>query len=177
MRFQRKPVAPLITAAILVVFVLVFVQHLYAGPEKEKIDAARMWREIERTMPLTKHNLYNGRILLKYREKINLTPDQVLRIETLMMEFESYYILKSGEIKSKELRFAFYLRSGKNDLDRKEMAKYIREISGIKTDVIVKHVNYLLDLKNVLAPQQLESVKTLEDTRRKRKKHTSKSQK
>lgn len=183
--FRRTSLRALMTAALLAVFALglfqtfsqTFSQTLHAGPVEEKQDASRMWREIERTMPLSGHNLLNGRILLKYREKINLTPKQVEKIETLMMEYESFYISKTGEIKSKELRFAFYLRSGKKELDRKEMAKYIREISSIKTDVIVTHVNYLLDLKNLLTPQQRKTLETLEEARRKQGKKTAERQK
>lgn len=110
---------------------------------------------------LTDNNLFDGRMLLKMKDKIGLTRKQEERIENLMLEHEAFSIRNSGEIKIKELQFAAFLKRGKTD--RKEMEMYIREISRIKTNLIVKYMNYLLDLRDLLTPQQLETLKQMKE--------------
>jgi Spy/CpxP family protein refolding chaperone len=88
-----------------------------------------------------------------------LTGKQEERIENLMLRHEAFSIRNSGEIKIKELQFAAYLKTGKTD--RKEMGMYIREISRVKTNLIVHYMNYLLDVRDVLTPQQLETLKQM----------------
>jgi len=110
---------------------------------------------------LTDNNLFDGRMLLKIKDKIGLTGKQEEKIENLMLEHEAFSIRNSGEIKIKELRFTVYLKAGKTD--RKEMEMYIREISKIKTNLIVHYLNYLLDVRDVLTSQQLETLKQIKE--------------
>jgi Spy/CpxP family protein refolding chaperone len=110
---------------------------------------------------LTDNNLFDGRMLLKIKDKIGLTGKQEEKIENLMLEHEGFSIRNSGEIKIKELQFAAYLEGRKTD--RKEMEMYIREISKIKTNLIVHYMNYLLDVRDVLTPQQLETLKQMKE--------------
>jgi Spy/CpxP family protein refolding chaperone len=110
---------------------------------------------------LTDNNLFDGRMLLKIKDKIGLTGKQEEKIENLMLEHEAFSIRNSGEIKIKELQFAAYLEAGKTD--RKEVEMYIREISKIKTNLIVHYMNYLLDVRDVLTPQQLETLKQMKE--------------
>ena len=110
---------------------------------------------------LTDNHLFDGRLLLKIKDKIGLTREQEERIENLMLEHETFSIRNSGEIKIKELQLTVYLRSGKTD--RKEMEMYIREISKIKTNLIVHYMNYLLEVRDVLTPQQIETLKQMKE--------------
>jgi Spy/CpxP family protein refolding chaperone len=110
---------------------------------------------------LTGNNLFDGRMLLKMKDKIGLTEKQEERIENLILGHEAVSIRNSGEIKIKELQFAAYLKTGKTD--RKEMEMYIREISKEKTNLIVHYMNYLLDVRDVLTPQQLETLKQMKE--------------
>jgi Spy/CpxP family protein refolding chaperone len=127
---------------------------------------------------LTDNNLIDGRMLLKIKDKIGLTGKQEERIENLMLEHEAFSIRNSGEIKIKELQFAAYLKTGKTD--RKEMEMVIREISKIKTNLIVHYMNYLLDVRDVLTPRQLETLKQMKEKKkaeiRKREKQKSKKE-
>ena len=110
---------------------------------------------------LTDNNLIDGRRLLIMKDKIGLTGKQEERIENLMLKHEAFSIRNSGEIKIKELQLAAYLKKGKTD--RKEVELYIREISSIKTNLIVHYMNYLLDVREVLTLQQLETLKQLRE--------------
>jgi len=110
---------------------------------------------------LTHNNLFDGRMLLNIKDKIGLTGKQEEKIENLMLEHEAFSIRNSGEIKIKELQLAAYLKAGKTD--RKEMEIYIREISQIKTNLIVHYMNYLLDVREVLTSRQLETLKQMRE--------------
>lgn len=118
-------------------------------------------RHMEIISNLVDCGLYDGRIILSVKDKIGLTAAQEEKIENLMLDYEAFSIRNSGEIKIKELRFASYLKSG--EMDRKEVAKHIREISNEKTDMIVRHLNHVLDLKEILTPDQRRKMAELRD--------------
>jgi hypothetical protein len=126
--------------------------------KKEKEDTLR---QIKHLLFLSKNNLYDGRLLLRLKDKIGLTEDQEKKIEDLMLEHEAFSIRSSAEIKIKELQFASYLKSKKKKIDRKQMEQRIREISSEKTKMIVHYMNYLLDLRELLTTQQVETLRHL----------------
>jgi len=107
---------------------------------------------------LAESDLYDARLILKVKDKIGLTNEQEEKIEDIMLAHEAFVIRNSAEIKIKELRFASYLKSEPGEMDRRQVEKYIREISKEKTDLIVHCMNYLLDLKEILTPSQLQKV-------------------
>lgn len=117
---------------------------------------------------LTNNNLFNGRWLLGIKDTINLTKEQEEKIENLMLGHEEFSIRNSAEIKIKELRFAAYLKKKKTD--RKEIEAHVREISNVKTNLIVNYINYLLDVRSILTPRQLEILKQIKE-QKKEKKH------
>jgi Spy/CpxP family protein refolding chaperone len=144
---------------------------LSGHPFPFEIDEREMnRRHMEIISNLVDCGLYDGRIILSVKDKIGLTADQEEKIENLMLDYEAFSIRNSGEIKIKELRFASYLRSG--EMDRNEVAKHIREISKEKTDMIVRHLNHVLDLKEILTPDQRRKMAELRDKwRESRQKH------
>ncbi len=99
-------------------------------------------------------HLYDAVAILKLKERLELTEQQEQKIENIMILYRETEIRKSAEIKIKELRLASYIRS--ESIDKKEMARHIREISNEKTDWVVSYINYLLDIRDVLTPRQLE---------------------
>jgi len=152
---KRLPIV-LLFLSVLSVHTGLSAHACYPGDEKE----------ISRGHPgifamLADDNLYDGRILLKVKDELGLTKAQEEKIENLMLDYEAFTIRHSGEIKIKELRFASYLKSG--HMDRGEVEKYIREISKEKTDMIVQHMNHLLDLKAILTPGQLRKMEEIRD--------------
>lgn len=132
--------------------------HSYLDENDER-DMNR--RHMEIISRLVDCGLYDGRIILSVKNEIGLTSDQEEKIENLMLDYEAFSIRNSGEIKIKELRFASYLKSG--EMDREEVAKHIREISKEKTDMIVRHLNHVLDLKEILTPVQRRKMAELRD--------------
>ena len=106
-------------------------------------------------------NLFNAHTILKMKDQINLSGDQVNKIENIVLSFRESSIRKSAEIKIRELRLASYLKSEK--VDRKQIEKVIRQISKMKTDCIVEYMNYLLDLREILTDEQFEKLKKIND--------------
>lgn len=123
--------------------------------ENKKLNnpAIEKYKKIREVLFMVDTNLYDGRFLLANRDKLNLNHNQIEKIEDLILDYESYIIRYNAEIKIKELRFASYLKSER--MDRKEMEKYIRAIGNEKTNMIVRYINYLLDIKKILTNSQL----------------------
>ena len=131
-----------------------------AGEEEPAISPNQeSGHHLKQFLRLAEANLFDGRLLLTIKEKIGLSDKQVEQIENLVLEHEASSIRNSAEIKIKEARFATFLKSGK--MDRKEMEKHIRDISSEKTNLIVDYMNYLLDVRALLTPQQVQTLEQL----------------
>jgi len=154
---KGKPVTMMTMIFIQMVMMILFNAALSASPEQARQKAHR---HAEIAFFMAEKNLYDARLILKVKDKIGLTMEQEEKIENIMLTHEAFTIRNGAEIKIKELLFVSYLKSetepGK--MDRKKVEKYIREISSVKTDMIVHYINYLLDLKAILNPVQLEKM-------------------
>jgi hypothetical protein len=147
--------------------------------KKEKEDTLR---QVKHLLFLSKNNLYDGRLLLQLKDRIGLSEEQEKKIEDLMLEQEAFSIRSSAEIKIKELQFASSLKSKEKKIDRKQMDRRIREIGSEKTDMIVRYMNYLLDLRELLTRQQMETLghlrhRKLQDIKEKHKKREKEDRK
>lgn len=139
----------------MVLMIMFFTTPLSAHSDMTK---ERPHRYVEIAFFLAESDLYDARLILKVKDKIGLTNEQEEKIEDIMLAHEAFVIRNSAEIKIKELRFASYLKSEPGEMDRRQVEKYIREISKEKTDLIVHCMNYLLDLKEILTPSQLQKM-------------------
>lgn len=128
--------------------------NAHPGDHSEKKDIKRL----KTLFFMAENDLYDGRLILKVKDKIELTKEQEEKIQNLMLDHEAFTIRSGAEIKILELRFASYLKSGSGEMDRKQVAAYIREISTKKTDLIVHYMNHLLDLKEILTPEQVQKM-------------------
>lgn len=129
-------------------------------------DVKQKTKRFKRAFFMAENDLFDGRVVLKYKDKLSLTKEQEKKIQEKMLDHESFSIRNSAEIKIKELRFASYLKS--NTIDREKVARFIRDISSAKTDLIVDYLNYVLDVKAILTPKQLEILKESREKLKKR---------
>lgn len=142
---------------IILFLALLFSQQLSAGESCSKDEKGdRDHRRHSIHAFLAESNLFEARFILEVKDQLNLTKKQEEKIENLMLEHETSVIRDSAEIKVKELEFATYLKSGK--MERKQVEKFIREISKEKADVIIHHLNHLLDIRTVLSADQLKKL-------------------
>jgi Spy/CpxP family protein refolding chaperone len=113
---------------------------------------------------MAERNLFPAHMLLKFKDEIGLTRDQVNTFEKMREQFMEYAIKQRADLKIKEMKFHSFLKEEK--VNRKKMEKMIREIAGMKTDMQISHMNYLLDIKEVLTPEQIQQIEKFKKERR-----------
>jgi Spy/CpxP family protein refolding chaperone len=123
----------------------------------------KMMRHARFGIMMAEKNLFPAFALLKHKEEIGLTQEQVTKIEKMQELHQETFIRKQADIKVKELKFNSFMKQ--DQINRSKMEKMIREIAKMKTDVQISHINYLLDLKNLLTPEQVQK---LEEFKRER---------
>jgi Spy/CpxP family protein refolding chaperone len=105
---------------------------------------------------MAENNLFEARFILRLKSEIGLTTEQEQKIENMMLAHEEAVIRRGSDIKVLELKFASLLKN--NRIDRREMEKMAREMGKLKTDLQVDHLNYLLDVRDTLKPEQIQKI-------------------
>jgi len=152
---MTKKVTILITAVILFVSMNLLAQH--GARVRDMVKHARYG------LHMAEKNLFPGAMLLKFKDEIGLTAEQVGKIEEMTELFQETSIKKQADIKVKGLKVRSYLKE--EQVDRKKMEMMIREIARMKTDMQVDHMNYLLDLRDLLTPEQIAKIESLKEER------------
>jgi Spy/CpxP family protein refolding chaperone len=149
------------------VTILMLASLVLAGtnlPAKPAGEGRDMMRHARFGIHMAENNLFHGQMLLRFKEEIGLTPEQVSRIEKMQGLFQEAAIRKQADIKVEELKLQSHLKNEK--ADRKEMEKMIRKIAQMRTDLQIDQMNYLLDLKEVLTAEQLAKIESLKKEKR-----------
>ncbi|MCU0235991.1 MAG: hypothetical protein MUC72_02790 [Acidobacteria bacterium] len=110
---------------------------------------------------MAENNLFEARLVLRLKGEIGLSAQQEQKIENLMLAYEESAIRRGSDIKVLELKFASLLKG--NRIDRRETEKQAREIGRMKTDLQVGHLNYLLDVRDVLSAEQVQKLDKMKD--------------
>ena len=126
--------------------------QLTATPRAQKLIKQFFAQEF-----LTDQNLIDGRLILRFKDQLELTSNQIQKIEKLMLKFEEEYISRWAEIKINEIHLATYIKS--DQIVREKIEKAIREINSERIEISIKYLNYLLDIKILLTPDQREKLK------------------
>ncbi|HOW45391.1 MAG TPA: periplasmic heavy metal sensor [Candidatus Aminicenantes bacterium] len=108
---------------------------------------------------MAENNLFEARFILRQKDELGLSAAQQKKIEDLMLAYEEGAIRAGSDIKVLELKFATLLRAG--SVDRHEMERMVRSIGGKRTDLQVNHLNYLLDVRAVLNPEQVRKLEKM----------------
>ncbi|MCX6555793.1 MAG: Spy/CpxP family protein refolding chaperone [Candidatus Aminicenantes bacterium] len=108
---------------------------------------------------MAENNLFEARFILRLKNEIGLTPAQEQKIENMMLANEEAAIRRGSDIKVLELKFAALLKN--NRIDRRAMEDMARAMGKLKTDLQVDHLNYLLDLRDTLTPEQIQKIEKL----------------
>ncbi len=103
---------------------------------------------------MAEKNLLRGFFLLKMRDELGLSPNQVKKIEKINLSFQESVIKRMSETKILELKLAAYLQG--DNIARKTVEKMIRNISKQKSDLQVDRIFHLLDVRDILTPEQLK---------------------
>lgn len=152
---MTKKVTILITAVL--IFVSMNSLALHGARDRDMVKHARYG------IHMAEVNLFPGAMLLKFKDEIGLTSEQVDKIEKITNGFQETAIKKQADIKVKGLKVRSYLKE--EQVDRKKMESMIREIAKMKTDMQIDRMNYLLDLKDLLTPEQIGKIESLKKER------------
>lgn len=121
--------------------------------------APDMMKHMRYGIRMAEQNLFSGRMLLKMKDDIGLTPEQIGKIEKMQNAHQEDMIKVNADIKVLELKLQSLLKGDK--INRTSMEKMIRDIAKMRTDLQVEHINYLLDLRDMLTPEQLTKIDEL----------------
>ena len=152
---MTKKVSILIAAVL--IFVSMNLQARAGARDRDLMKHARFG------IHMAEKNLFPGPMLLNFKDEISLTAEQVSKIEEMTDLFQETAIKKEADIKIKELKVRSYLTE--DQIDRKKLESMIREIARMRTDMQVDHMNHLLDLRDLLTPEQMAKIESLKKER------------
>lgn len=146
-----------------IIFLLIMV--LLLGTLSQAQDGKRLRPNMLNSMRfglyMAENNLFEARFILHLKSEIGLSAQQEQKIEDLMLANEENAIRRGSDVKVLELKFASQLKG--NRIDRREMEKQVREIARMKTDLQVGHLNYLLDVRDTLTPEQIQKLEKMKE--------------
>lgn len=123
----------------------------------------RMMEHARFGIMLVDKNLFPAPVLLKHKDDIGLTAEQVGKIEKMQVQQQETFIKKQAEINVKELKLSTFLKEDK--IDRGKLEGMIQEIGKMRTDLQVQHINHLLDLRDLLTADQLKKLENFKEDR------------
>ena len=123
----------------------------------------KMMRHARFGIMMAEKNLFPANLLLRVKDEIGLTQEQTNKIEKMEGIYQESAIRKQADIKIQELKFHSYLRG--DQIDRSKMEKMIRTIAKMRTDSIIDHINFLLDLRDTLTPEQIAKIEDIKKQR------------
>lgn len=141
----------------LFLFTLVFVflasAMLSAAPATRERALRPLLQHLKFGLQMIENNLFEARMILRFKAEIGLNAEQVKKIEDMMLAQEEQGIRRDADIKVLEVKFAALMREPK--VNRKEMEKMLRQLGQLRTDLQVDHMNYLLDVRGTLTAEQI----------------------
>jgi len=144
-------------ATIFVMSVLLLVS--FTSLLEAKAGNPGMLKHMRQGVRMAEKNLFPAQILLKLKERINLTKDQVRTIEKMRDAHQESAIRRTADIKVLELKIGSYME--KEKINRGKLEKMLRQVAAMKTDLTVANINYLLDLRDLLTPEQIKKIESV----------------
>ncbi len=130
------------------------------------LDAAQrrgdVWKRARFGMHMAEKNLYSCRMLLHLKDQISLSAEQIKKIEKMQAAFAETQLRGKTEVKVQKMKFDTYLKG--DNIDRNKLAKLVKSVAALQTNLQLDRLNFLLDVKSVLTADQ---VKKLEELKKK----------
>ena len=118
-----------------------------------------IFSQLRSSKTLANHGLFSARLIMQYRDDLELNDRQVDKIENVILSYEETSIRMGAEIKIFELKLTKQIKE--INVNKEEIEKNIREISQLKTDGIIAYVNHLFQLKKILSQKKIRQLKTI----------------
>lgn len=122
-----------------------------------------MMRHAEFGMGLVEKNLIHLHMLQKAGKEIGITGQQEEKLHKMQQVHQESVIRQEAELKVAEMKFKNLLMEEK--VERAKVEGMIREIAKMKTDLMVQKINFLLDIKAVLTPEQIAKLDEMKKKR------------
>ncbi|MCI0470780.1 MAG: periplasmic heavy metal sensor [Candidatus Aminicenantes bacterium] len=126
--------------------------------------APQMARHMGYGIHMVEKNLFSGRMLLRMKDDIGLTDEQVSKIEKMQQAHRESMIKRDADLEILQSKFDTYLKE--KQIDRARVDKLIREIATARTEMQLEIINYLLDLRKLLTAEQLVKAEELKEKMR-----------
>jgi len=97
--------------------------------------------------------------LMKLKEELKLTDDQLERLRDIRIELKRTGIEKRAELAS--IRLDLQEMLGEIEVNRSQVEEKIKEIGRIRTELELAKIDALLRAREVLTPEQLEKLRAL----------------
>lgn len=117
----------------------------------------RWWDHFAHTEPLTERPVVS--LMLRYRDDLGLSPDQVRNLKQLRADFERDSIRTQAELRIAERDLAALLEADKVDL--KQAESKIREIERLRADLRFSRVRVIEKGKDELSAEQMARFRSL----------------
>jgi periplasmic protein CpxP/Spy len=119
-------------------------------------------------MGMSGEDQMGGRLLAvldndRIKSALGLTDQQVDRLRNIVVETEKTSVKNRAEIEVRGIELRELLRADNSDRDA--VMKKVQEISGLRGEMMQRHVAALLDAKAVLTPEQQKKVRTFVESR------------
>ncbi len=150
---------------VLLMALFILVSSISFLDARQGQERGEMMKHARFGIRMAERNMYPAEIILRMKDKIELTEKQIGKIEELKRSFAEYVIKAEADVKIMELKLGDYLKQDK--VNRAEVEKLIRNVSGLKTDLHVAHINNLLDLKELLSSEQIAKIEEAKKNMRK----------
>ncbi len=139
--------------------VLLIILGLTIQAQESKKSWPNMIHSLRFGLYMAENNLFEARFIMRLKNEIGLTSEQEGKLGNMMLTHDEAAIRRASDIKVLELKFASLLKN--NRIDRREMEKMARAIGKLKTDLQVDHLNYLLDVRDILTTEQIQKIEKL----------------
>lgn len=125
-----------------------------------------MMKRMRMGIRMAEKNLFHAGLLLRMKDRIPLSEDQVQQIEKIQLAFKEYTIKADADIKVQEMKLESYLKG--QAIKRAAVEKMVRSIAGLKTELHLAHINHLLDLRDLLSDEQIKKIEEIKEEMRHR---------
>jgi len=132
---------------IFVIIILTLVSNNYAVKKS-------MYSTTKLSTILKGFELFSPRLILRNKDKLNLTQKQVDKIENEILVFEKFQITNGAKIKINELELVSLL--SKKNINRKNLENKIRKSGKLKTDSFIEYIKHLFKIKDILSKEQIK---------------------
>ncbi len=122
----------------------------------DKGRGPEMMRHMNHGLQMVEMNLYPPRMILRVADKIGLSETQVAQIRKMDRNHQEWMVKSTAESRIRGIKLKALFDSEK--VDRKALEKAVRSVSDSWTEIRLARINHLLDVRDLLTPEQIKKI-------------------